>query len=406
MLLALAWRNLWRRPQRTILSLLSMAIAAALLVFMLSFQLGVYETMKESTLRIFDGYAQFQPDGYAADPGLDRTIVHPERLIQDAVAIHGVATAAPRVNGFALLANGERSYGAAVVGVDPAAELKISSIASMIRDGRYLDSADRDTAILGASLARNLQLAVGGRVTLLGAARDGSVAADVLRVVGIYHSGIPELDRSILEMPLSRAQDTFAMTARVSTIVLGGHSLAAVDGALPALGALARRHGVSLLDWGALEPALRDALTLKYATTTLLYLTLVVIVAFIIVNTLLMSVLERTHEFGMLLAIGMQPRLIGWMVWLEQLVLALTGCTVGLAIGAGVTLWFQHRGITYHGLGELLAQFGLPEQLYPTLTPRSALIGPGAILLSITLSGIVPYLRVTHLTAASAMRAT
>jgi len=405
MLLALAWRNLWRRPQRTILSLLSMAIAAALLVFMLSFQLGVYETMKESTLRIFDGYAQFQPDGYAADPGLDRTIAHAEGLIQEAVAIRGVTTAAPRVNGFAILANGERSYGAAVVGVDPAAEIKISSIAAMIRDGRYLDPADRDTAVLGASLARNLQLTVGGRVTLLGAARDGSVAADVLRVVGIYHSGIPELDRSILEMPLSRAQDTFAMTGRASTIALGGPSLSAVNGALPALGSLARRHGVSLLDWGALEPALRDALTLKYATTALLYLTLVVVVAFIMVNTLLMSVLERTREFGMLLAIGMQPRLIGRMVWLEQLMLALMGCAAGLAIGAGVTRWFQHRGITYTGLGDLLAQFGLPEKLYPTLTPPSALIGPGAILLAVTLSGIIPYLRVTHLTAASAMQA-
>jgi len=405
MLLELAWRNLWRRPQRTILSLLSMAIAAALLVFMLSFQLGVYTTMKQSTLRIFDGYAQLQPVGYAADPGLDRTLAQPERLVQDAVAIRGVATAAPRVNGFAILANGERSYGAAVVGVDPAAEARISSIASMIRDGRYLDPADRDSAVLGASLARNLQLAVGGQVTLLGAARDGSVAADVLRVVGIYRSGIPELDRSILEMPLSRAQETFGMNDRVSTIALGGDSLTAVNRALPALGTLARSHGAALLDWGALEPALRDALTLKYATTALLYLTLVLIVAFIIVNTLLMSVLERTHEFGMLLAIGMRPRLIGRMVWLELCVLALTGCGIGLAIGAAITLWFEHHGITYHGLGDLLAQFGLPPQLYPTLTPLSALIGPGAIALSIALSGIVPYLRVAALNAASALRA-
>jgi ABC-type lipoprotein release transport system permease subunit len=381
-----------------------MAIAAALLVFMLSFQLGVYATMKESTLRIVDGYAQFQPDGYAADPGLDRTIAHPEVLLADAISIQGVTTAAPRLNGFAILANGERSFGASVVGVDPAPERKASSIASMIRNGRYLDATDGDAAVLGASLARNLQLAVGGKVTLLGAARDGSVAADVLRVVGIYHSGIPELDRSILEMPLSRAQDTFAMTGRVSTIALVGASLGAVNRALPALGSLARRNGVSLLDWGALEPALRDALTLKYATTALLYLTLVAVVAFIILNTLLMSVLERTREFGMLLAVGMQPRLIGGMVWLELLALALAGCAIGLAIGAAITAWFEYRGILFPGMGDLLAQFGLPPQLYPTLTPLSAFIGPGAILLSVVIGGVVPYLRVMHLTAASAMR--
>ena len=404
MLIALAWRNLWRRPQRTLLSLLSMAIAASLLVFVLSFQIGVYGVMKESTLRILDGYAQFQPDGYAADPGLDRSIVDPDALTRGAVGIEGVTTAAPRVNGFAILANGERSFGAAVIGVDPARERQVSSIAAMVRDGRYLESADIDTAVIGSSLARNLRLSVGGKVTLLGAARDGSVAADVLRVVGIYRSGIPELDRSILEMPLARAQDTFAMTGRASTIALAGPSLAALDAALAPLRMLAQHNHVALLDWSALEPALRDALTLKYATTALLYSTLVAVVAFIILNTLLMSVLERTREFGMLLAVGMQPRLIGRMVWLELLTLALAGCAVGLAIGAAVTSWFQHQGLNFSGMGELLSQFGLPARLFPALTPASALVGPGAILLAVLLGGIVPYLRIARLTAATAMR--
>jgi len=403
-LLSLAWRNLWRRPQRTLLSLLSMAIAAALLVFMLSFQLGVYATMKETTLRIFDGYAEFQPEGYDADPGLERTLGSPQALIRDAMSIPGITSAAPRVDGFAILANGERSYGAAVVGVDPAIEAKTSTIASMVREGRYLQAADSDTAVLGASLARNLQVTVGGRVTVLGAARDGSVAADVLRVVGIYRSGIPELDRSILEMPLGRAQDTFAMAGRANTIAIVGPSLRAVNGAIPALEKIARREGVALLDWGALQPAMRDALTLKYATSALLYLTLVAVVAFIILNTLLMSVLERTHEFGMLLALGMRPRLIGGMVWLELLALAVGGCAAGLAVGATVTVWFQGHGIRFSGLTDLLAQFGLAPRLYPMLTPLSALVGPGAILLAITLGGIVPYLRVVHLGAASAMR--
>ena len=145
-------------------------------------------------------------------------------------------------------------------------------------------------------------------------------------------------------------------------------------------------------------------MTLKYATTALLYFTLVAVVAFIVLNTLLMSVLERSREFGMLLAVGMRPRLVGRMVWLELLMLALAGCAIGLAIGAAVTSWFEHQGLNYSGIGELLTQFGLPPRLYPALTPASALIGPGAILLAVTLGGIVPYLRIGHLTAATAMR--
>jgi ABC-type lipoprotein release transport system permease subunit len=403
-LASLAWRNLWRRPQRTLLSLASIVIVSTLLVFMLSFQLGVYATMKEATLRIFDGYAQIQPRGYADDPTLERALPDPAGLARAALSIEGVTAAAPRVNGFAVLAHGERSYGAAVIGVDPAQEPRISAIAHLVRQGRYLSPTDTDAAVLGDVLAKNLAVPLGGRVTVLGAGQDGSVSADVLTVVGLYHSGVPELDRSILEMPLARAQQTFAMEGQASTIALGGPTLAKVNSAIPQLSSAARRRGVAVRDWAQMEPALRDGITLKYATASAFYATLVVVVAFIILNTLLMSVLERTREFGMLLAVGMRPALIGAMVWLELLALALTGCAIGIAIGGGLTLWLQHTGVAFSGLKDVLSQFGMPDRLYPTLTPLSALAGPGAILLAIAVGGVVPYLRVSRLTAASAMR--
>jgi putative ABC transport system permease protein len=405
MLAALAWRNLWRRPQRTILSLVSIALVSGLLVFILSFQGGVYATMQETTLRLFDGYAEFQPPGYADDPTLDRIIARPDQLAEDAERVPGISAAAPRINGFAILANGSRSYAAAVIGVDPASETKVSTLAARIAEGRYLDASDTDAAILGDVLARNLGVAVGGRVTVLGSARDGSVAADVLQVAGLYHSGIPELDRSILEMPLSRARDTFDMAGEANTIALAGPSLGAVDHAIPALDLLARRDGVALRDWAELEPALSDTIQLKYATSMLFYASLVLVVAFIILNTLLMSVLERIREFGMLLALGMRPAQIGAMVWCELLALALIGSAIGLVIGGAVTYWLQQRGIVYPIDPKLLAQFGMPSRLYPALTPFSALVGPGALLLAIALGGLVPFLRVLRLTPALAMRA-
>lgn len=405
MLAALAWRNLWRRPQRTVLSLVSIALVTALLIFMLSFQEGVYGAMKEATLRIFDGYAQLQPPGWADDPILDRAIYRPGDLAREAEGVPGVAAAAPRVNAFAILAHGARSYGAAVVGVDPARERHISSIASTIRTGRYLAPGDSDAAVVGEILARNLDLRVGDDVTLLGEARDGSVAADVLHVVGLYHSGVPDLDRTILEMPLARAQEAFGMEGAANTIAVSGPSLAAVNHAIPALRTVGRRAGVSVRDWAALEPAVRQGIELKYAVAMMFYSTLVVVVAFIILNTLLMSVLERTREFGMLLALGMRPGQIGAMVWFELLGLALLGCLIGLLVGGGATLWLQARGIVYPIDPRLLAQFGLPTRLYPDLTPFSALFGPVALLAAITVGGIAPYLRVTGLTPALAMRA-
>jgi ABC-type lipoprotein release transport system permease subunit len=404
-LVALAWRNLWRRPQRTLLSVLSIAIVAGLLVFILSFQEGVYSQMKETTLRIFDGYAQLQPIGYADDPAIERAIADPGEVRRLAESIRGVTTAAPRVNGFAILAKGDRSYAAAVIGVDPVSESRISTLASRIAQGRYLTASDSDAAILGDVLARNLGVKVGDRITLLGSARDGSVAADVLTAAGLYHSGITALDRSILEMPLARAQETFGMQGAANTIALAGPSLAEVDRALPRLNALADRRGLAVRDWQALEPAMRDTISLKYITSVVFYATLVLVVAFIILNTLLMSVLERTREFGTLLALGMRPGEIGAMVWFELLALAGVGAVMGVSVGAAITLWLMHTGIVYPIDPKLLAQFGVPQRLMPSLTWVSALAGPGALVGSILIGGLIPYMRIHRMTPAIAMRA-
>jgi len=319
-------------------------------------------------------------------------------------AVDGVTAAAPRVNAFAVLAHGPRSYGAAVVGVDPTAEARVSTIAGSIVQGRYLVPGDSAAAVVGEMLARDLGLAVGGQVTMLGAGRDGSAAADVLTVVGVYRSGISDMDRAILEMPLARAQDDFDMSGAANTIALGGRSLEAVNAAAPALRAIGRRAGATLVDWAALEPALDQAITLKWATSMLLYFTLVAVVAFITLNTLLMSVLERQREFGVLLALGMRAGQVGAMVWLELLGLALLGAAVGMTLGAGATLWLQQVGIVIPGIEHVTAQFGMPERLRPTLTPFSLLVGPLALTVCIVIGGVAPWLRVRRLTPADAVR--
>jgi putative ABC transport system permease protein len=406
MLLALAWRNLWRQTRRTVLSLFSIAFACALMVFLLSFQIGVYGQMKESALRLFDGYAQIQPRGFLDDPDIRKTIPGVGELKREALAVPGVTAAAPRVNGFAILAHGARSIGALVIGVDPTDEAKVSSLASRVREGRYLSAADSDAAVIGDILARNLGIGLDGKLTLLGSAADGSVAADVLRIKGIFHTGIPEIDRSMLEMPLSRAQETFGLEGQAHTVAISGQALSSVVDAGPALSQVGARHGLMLQDWGALEPELRDSITLKYVTSSLFYITLVIVVTFIILNTLLMSVLERTREFGVLLAIGMRPSLIGGMVWLELIVLALAGAGMGIALGGAVAVWFEIHGISIPGLEAVLVQYGIPTRLYPAVSPFTALAGPSAVVAAIVVGGIVPYLHVRGLQAARAMRAT
>ncbi len=405
MLFAMAWRNLWRQPLRTGLSLASIAFAAALLVFMLSFQLGVYDDMKANALRIFDGFAQIQPPGYADDPDVRKLIEAPAALAAEAAALPGVTAAAPRASAYVILANGERSYGAAVEGVDPRTEPHVSTLASTVTEGRYLAPNDTDAVVLGAALARDLHLGVGDRVTLLGSAVDGSIAADSLAVVGVFRTGMGDLDRRIAEMPLHRFQAAFAMGDAANVVALAGPSLARVNRALPSVRRLAAREGLVVEDWGALQPGLEQAIALDFSTSMLWYVSLVVVVVFIILNTLLMSVLERTREFGVLLAIGMRSDLTGRMLWLELIFIAVLGNLIGIAIGGAAALWLEWRGIAFAGVEGLFAEWGLPGLLHPSVGAVSLLAGPAAVVISVALAGVVPYRRIRRLEPVAAMGA-
>ena len=404
MLLGLAWRNLWRHPRRTVLNVISIAFVTLIMVFLLSFQLGTYATMKENVLRILDGFAQVQPLGYKDNPDVKKIIADPASVMQRLQDIKGVGAIAPRAESFAILSNGEKTAGAAVVGIDPEREIEVSHLNHSIRQGRYLQADDQAAIVLGDSLARNLHVGVGDQVSLLGQARDGSIAADVLTVVGIFHSGTPEIDRQFSEIPLPRFQDSFGMDSAVNLIVLSGSTLANVTHALPRVRKALSDTQLTLHTWSDLQPGLAAAIDLDMSSALLWYASLVLVVVFIILNTLLMAVLERTHEFGVLLAVGMRPSYLGRMIWLELALLTVLGLALGLLLGSGVTLVIAHYGLEMPGAEAIFAQWGLPGKLYPRLSLLSLTAGPGALAACILLAGIFPYRRVRKLEPVTAMR--
>ncbi|MCP5039182.1 MAG: ABC transporter permease [Rhodobacteraceae bacterium] len=402
MIASLAWRNIWRQPTRTSLSIAGMAFTSLLLVFMLSFQFGSYDTMKSSMLKISDGYGQFQVAGYKDDPEISKAITDPGALIADLESLNAVAASTARSTGFTLLANGERSFAAAIVGIDPGNEPKVTTLSTLVSEGRALTTEDEGVVIIGDGLARNLRLKLGDPVTMLGTGMDGSVAADVLEVVGIFKTGMVEVDRQIAQMPLNRFDDAFLMEGAVNTVAVTGDFYDIVN-ITPVLREIAARHDLIYLDWGEINPGVKSAIALDMTTGMLMYVTLVVVVVFIILNTLYMSVLERTREFGMLLALGMKPSQIGRLVWAEMIFLSLLGSGIGIVLGVAVTGYVQSVGINFEGMDEVLSQWGLPSRMYPNMTPFRVLMGPGAIVGAISLLGIIPYRRTLGLEPVSAM---
>ncbi|MEJ2426059.1 MAG: FtsX-like permease family protein, partial [Candidatus Thiodiazotropha sp.] len=229
-------------------------------------------------------------------------------------------------------------------------------------------------------------------------------AADVLSVVGIFSTGMPEIDRQFSEIPLTRFQASFGMDSAVNLIVISGPSLTGVTQALPRVRKALSDARLSVVSWQELQPGLNAAISLDLSTSMLWYVSLVIVVVFIILNTLLMAVLERTREFGVLLAVGMRPSSLGSMIWMELLLLTLLGLAVGLAVGSGITLAIGHYGLEMPGAEAIFAQWGLPGKLYPRLSLLSLSAGPGAMAICILIAGIFPYRRVRSLEPVTAMR--
>jgi putative ABC transport system permease protein len=403
--LRLAWRNLWRNTRRSILTFSAVAFATTILVFMVALQQGGYSAMIESAISVFTGHLQIQVQGYHENPQLEKSFQDASQLEQRIAEIQGVEAVATRAETYALVSSPARTYGAAIVGVEPQHEPALSTIPKSVREGRFLQSPDATEAVVGRTLAQNLSLSLGDELTLLGQGADGTLAVATLGVVGIFESGSPDLDRTTVEIPLKTFQNTFAMENRAHAIAVRATDLSRVDAvARDVVAALKDRPHLVVLTWDQILEGLKEGISLDAAIGWFLYTVLVLVVTFSILNTFLMAVLERTREFGVLLALGTRAGFLGRVVMAESLLLLLLGLAVGLALGVGLSAIAAHYGIVFTSNEELMAQWNMPARIYPRLNLFTLTIGPVAVFIVTSLAAMFPILRVKRLRPVDAMR--
>ena len=291
--------------------------------------------------------------------------------------------------------------------IDPEKEAKVSTLKKLVRRGRYLEAGDDLQAVMGKLLAENLHAKLGDEVVILGQARDGSIAASVFKVEGIYSSGQDEFDRSSIYVPLKTFQDVYGMGDAVHQVVAMGKTLQDVEtikqDISKHLAKNLKKDHLVVLDWKELMPGLIQSIKVDLGSGLIFYLILVVVVAFSILNTFLMAVFERTREFGVLLAVGTTPGRLTRLLLLESATMTLVGIMIGILLGCTVTLYFQSHGIAISGTAELMRQFGLPERMYPRLSLLSAAIGAGGVLIITLLTALYPALKVRRLHPVEAM---
>jgi len=402
----LAWRNIWRQKRRTWLTASAMIFSNILLVFMISLQFGSYNMMINNTLSMFSGQLQVQREGYHDKQKIRQSMANIRELASDIRKRFPQASVAARANAFVLLSSEDRSFGTQVVGVEPDHEPTVSTIPGLLAEGRYLDDPDAAEIVIGSVMARNLKVSVGDELTFLGSGKDGSFAAGVVSVVGIFNSGSQDLDRSLAELPLGYFQESFAMADSGHVIAISLDELSAIaEMAEPLRHTIASHSDLVVLDWEALTPGLKQAIQADMTSAWFMYGVLIILVAFSVLNTQLMSVLERTREFGVIMALGIKPRRLAFLVLLETFLMAALGLLIGVLLGSLVSAYFAHAGFAYPGMDEMAAKFNMPAVMYPALDPFSLLLGPVVVFVFCLLAAIYPALKLYALRPVEAMRA-
>ena len=395
---SVAWRNLWRNKRRTSLMVSSVAFVVFLIVVMHSMQVGVFSTMIDMQADLLHGHAQIQHPSYHDDPRVEYTVPHAAAVLDRIRSDPRVRVATPRVMTFGLVSVGEKSVGAMVVGTDP--EQDFATLRTSVAAGRYLQ---RDgEAVVGSVLARNLGVDVGDEIVFLGSGKEAGVAALVSSVVGTFTSGMAALDRSQVYVTLSDLGDALGLTDEVHVIALQLDSYTTSQPLVDSYNGEILEN--RLIDWETLLPELAQQFEIKITGSVAFYVLFVVLVTFGVVNAFIMTVFERTREFGVLLALGMRPRAIVGMLQLEALCMSVLGLLAGMSV-AWVVVSFTQIPIASLGesMNDITANMNIPEVLSGRFSAGAAMVTVVVMVVATQLAAIFSTLRLYRMKVVEAL---
>ena len=296
-------------------------------------QLGTYAINIKNAVHMYSGYIQIQREGYRKNPSLKLSYIPNDSLLNNIKTISSINAYSMRVYGEGLISYKENSLGTAIIGVDPLKEKNVSGFLERINAGYFFKSDTAYEVVLGYKLLENLKAKTGDEIVILTQGYDGSLGNYKYKISGTVKTGSSELDGMAAFMGLARAQELFALHNRISAIVINVNSLDDIDPVKEKLSSKISDTSLSVLSWDEVMPDLKQSIEFDNISGMLYLFILILIVAFGILNTVLMSVMERFNEFGISLSIGMPQIKLVYLVFIETFFITILGLILGNLIG-------------------------------------------------------------------------
>ena len=250
----ISWRNVWKNKRRTVLTLVTIIIGSAMIIIMKSFQVGSYEQMIKDAVSENTGHIQIHEKGFWENQTIDYALKANEKILEAIKKNKEIIAYSKRIHSGGLLSFNDATSPALVQAIDPETEVNVSSFHKNIKKGRYLKSEDSVEIVLGEVLAKNLGATVGDEISIISQGFDGSIAAENLKVVGIFNNPNPEYNRMLLLMNIKQADETFSMMGFITSIAICVNETANMAMVRDNLSAAISDESFEIMGWDELMP--------------------------------------------------------------------------------------------------------------------------------------------------------
>ncbi len=398
----IAFRNIFRQKRRSMLTALTMVGGFTLAAVSIGWADGSYNSVIDMFTRHRLGHIQVHHTGYLDRPSIYKTIDNYRQVGRVIGQTAGVEAWTPRLFAGGLASLGDRSSGIQIIGVDPVAEARATRLDRQVTRGKYFSGSPAGEALLGRGLAEILKANLGDEVVLISQAADGSMANDLYRVQGIVDSGDDVTDRMSFYLPLDVAQSLLVLPDRVHEIAIIVTSLDEVQPVTRTLRTELDNPNLDIEPWQVFARSFYSAMQADQRGMWIMLFVIMLIVAVGVLNTVLMSVLERTREYGVLKAVGTRPRQVFRLILYEMSMLALGSVALGALLGTLINYLLSFHGIP---LPEPFTYGGVEfTTMYTEVTMRSLVIPAVTVLVAASTVSILPALRAAHIDPARALR--
>jgi len=401
---SIAWRNVWRSKSRSLIMIAAIAIGLFAGVFVMAFMQGAVDARIESATKSELAHLQVHAPRFLENNNIEYYISDSQELLSEIKKQDKVVAACRRLIAEPFIMAAHGTGGGKLLGVDVGNEKQVTDIWKHIIDGTYLEKSSRmPPVIIGQKMAKKLQLKVGSKINVQLVDMQGNLSSKGYRVSGIFKTANTGYDENHLFVNYADLQSQLGIADNaaheIAILLESGDEAQMVK---PEIQKLAGDNEVQT--WKEVSPEmslLTDSMD-QYMYVFILIILLAL--CFGIINTMLMAVLERVKEIGMLMAVGMNKRKIFLMIILESIMLTFSGGLAGIILGTVVTKYFETTPINVSMFAEGLGQYGYGSLIYTSLEPHTLFTIGILVIITGILSAIYPARKALKLNPAEATR--